>query len=992
MPAMNRPGFLTKAGLRRLLTSDEVWSFGRKRSSGEQIQTEQESLQQTPPGSKDLCDPKRFLAYSHQSQPCRHSSAERKAKREDGKSPLEREPLKKDLKANGYEHEADKSIQSPLRKGQHRERHERVTTPKNSEVFSGEQIQYPTDVTWTPVKHVQNFKSGHHNQTSCGITDRPPIVSSLSSDIEEDLPYDYEDSHQTPREEREAKLQEVLKTYSAAEDMTLDHGQALTDNATFNVENNQRSQTVLLLNNNHEICGAPRKTESNPSFARIWQGTKEAIADKPIIANLVQALASCDLKRGEESPSCDDSLSETEDKSEPFSLQSEALAWSEEERDFVNDEKTEASTCSSLVFAEKFVVAPEPSQHCHQSNPEHNEVGFHDVPHHYEREMTAECTLSEILSPVDEVLSYGSAELPPSLNGGGCSAPNSNSLPLPPPAFEIITWTSEEDLPAAPADFLEDVSINSENFPNLPVDLSLGRREGLASIGSGSLGASDIINEALIGDDCKTLPSGQTTGQTPGQTLGQDEEDECSDYTGSLLAYESNESEDPLSFFHIGDRVLVCNSRPGVLKYKGPTTFAGGFWAGVELDTPRGNHNGTFRGVKYFTCKKNHGVLVRAEDVTHPSREWCSYLNTGAHQESFSDEDPPNGQNGTNGNRPSRPSGNRQGIKKDSQTNPAHDPSAQKQICHQEPCENDATRDSSNELSSCSRSSEKSPLKVDHNLFCYNEDSKHHADESAALIERLTDEIFSDALKSVQETRKRHRQIIGSKHDSKSIDSSFRKRENSTFATSKPCLMDQWHQVHPEIPPQIQIQPHDHSVVYRLVDATVEALCGQAGEGALDACETPSYLVDEKSRKDYRQVLFQLVSDILHEVCTDILETSSSDQKTDETSLLSALQKGQISVSYLKAAVRRETQKVLNLERTDQHMTEMLQTLCKYWYAKRDRVDYILIQELHSEERQWTDYSADQITVKIRLSEEIFELLLDDTISVLNHIYLSDSE
>uniref|UniRef100_A0A8B9J806 CAP-Gly domain-containing protein n=1 Tax=Astyanax mexicanus TaxID=7994 RepID=A0A8B9J806_ASTMX len=170
----------------------------------------------------------------------------------------------------------------------------------------------------------------------------------------------------------------------------------------------------------------------------------------------------------------------------------------------------------------------------------------------------------------------------------------------------------------------------------------------------------------------------------------------------------------PLSFFHIGDRVLVCNSRPGVLKYKGPTTFAGGFWAGVELDTPRGNHNGTFRGVKYFTCKKNHGVLVRAEDVTHPSREWCSYLNTGAHQESFSDEDPPNGQNGTNGNRPSRPSGNRQGIKKDSQTNPAHDPSAQKQICHQEPCENDATRDSSNELSSCSRSSEKSPLKVSH--------------------------------------------------------------------------------------------------------------------------------------------------------------------------------------------------------------------------------------------------------------------------------------
>lgn len=48
----------------------------------------------------------------------------------------------------------------------------------------------------------------------------------------------------------------------------------------------------------------------------------------------------------------------------------------------------------------------------------------------------------------------------------------------------------------------------------------------------------------------------------------------------------------------------------------------------------------------------------------------------------------------------------------------------------------------------------------------------------------------------------------------------------------------------------------------------------------------------------------------------------------------------------IKDAVKREAQKVLNLEQTDQEMTEMLQTLCKYWYAKRDRVDYILVSTL----------------------------------------------
>lgn len=49
------------------------------------------------------------------------------------------------------------------------------------------------------------------------------------------------------------------------------------------------------------------------------------------------------------------------------------------------------------------------------------------------------------------------------------------------------------------------------------------------------------------------------------------------------------------------------------------------------------------------------------------------------------------------------------------------------------------------------------------------------------------------------------------------------------------------------------------------------------------------------------------------------------------------------------------------------------------------------IQELHKEELQWVDYSADQITVKMKLSEEIFSLLLEDTISVLKHMYMTPS-
>lgn len=71
---------------------------------------------------------------------------------------------------------------------------------------------------------------------------------------------------------------------------------------------------------------------------------------------------------------------------------------------------------------------------------------------------------------------------------------------------------------------------------------------------------------------------------------------------------------------------------------------------------------------------------------------------------------------------------------------------------------------------------------------------------------------------------------------------------------NKPRLMDKWQQVYPVTPPQIRVKPHEHSIVYRLVDDTVETLCGQANGCALEACETPSYLIDDESHKTYRQV------------------------------------------------------------------------------------------------------------------------------------------
>lgn len=53
----------------------------------------------------------------------------------------------------------------------------------------------------------------------------------------------------------------------------------------------------------------------------------------------------------------------------------------------------------------------------------------------------------------------------------------------------------------------------------------------------------------------------------------------------------------------------------GFLRYCGPTKFANGIWAGVELVKPTGKHDGSLAGIRYFTCPKNHGIFCTLDKL-----------------------------------------------------------------------------------------------------------------------------------------------------------------------------------------------------------------------------------------------------------------------------------------------------------------------------------------------------------------------------------------
>lgn len=62
-------------------------------------------------------------------------------------------------------------------------------------------------------------------------------------------------------------------------------------------------------------------------------------------------------------------------------------------------------------------------------------------------------------------------------------------------------------------------------------------------------------------------------------------------------------------------RFLVYISIAGVVRYVGPTEFGEGVWLGVELRAAKGKNDGSVQGKRYFTCKPDHGLIVRPSKV-----------------------------------------------------------------------------------------------------------------------------------------------------------------------------------------------------------------------------------------------------------------------------------------------------------------------------------------------------------------------------------------
>eukprot|EP00095_Tigriopus_kingsejongensis_P009069 maker-scaffold308_size214241-snap-gene-1.46 protein:Tk09069 transcript:maker-scaffold308_size214241-snap-gene-1.46-mRNA-1 annotation:"centrosome-associated protein 350-like" len=142
--------------------------------------------------------------------------------------------------------------------------------------------------------------------------------------------------------------------------------------------------------------------------------------------------------------------------------------------------------------------------------------------------------------------------------------------------------------------------------------------------------------------------------------------------------------------------------------------------------------------------------------------------------------------------------------------------------------------------------------------------------------------------------------------------------------------------------------------------------------------QTPSAV--HQRRRIFSQFLIDLVQEIVEDIYRAEQETQNPPWLPPKPISKERLKLPQDSRS-LCSRVRKEVLVYFGFQKRSSR-----ENLIVRWSQKRrDRVDHILVRELHAEEAHWTDYSQDEAVVKDQLHAGIWNILLADTTRVVTN-------
>uniref|UniRef100_A0A8B9TSL6 Centrosomal protein 350 n=1 Tax=Anas platyrhynchos TaxID=8839 RepID=A0A8B9TSL6_ANAPL len=550
------------------------------------------------------------------------------------------------------------------------------------------------------------------------------------------------------------------------------------------------------------------------------------------------------------------------------------------------------------------------------------------------------------------------------------------------------------------------------------------------------------------------------------------------------------EETDNLSNFSIGDRVLVSKVQPGTLRFKGLTKFAKGFWAGVELDKPEGNNNGTYDGIKYFDCKERHGIFAPPQKISHIAESIDSHLDTNKDEDSFFDD-----------RLEKQHKAEQKGKGKEADLalpiSGVMDKISTVQLDDisdflSEKLERQKTlgEECSEKLDDLSPdvvekpptplldllTKEKNQLEAQLRLpFREEEKSKDQLEKVSLLTDSLLKDFVKDTVNQLQQIKKvRNEKIQLSNQElcdvreesntpSQQVEKQIPDGLNNFFLSSdledereelsspdmcprpeSPVFgasgqeelakrlaelelnreflsvlgddqdwfdedyglssrkVQQKQAEEPAVLPKVEAQkvptkPCEEPLAVPHTAVEVEGMVHAAAEELWKLKELGHDLQNFSLHTDLSEALIltssfvKVVFDLTREIFGEIF---AEDPNLNQPIWMKPCRiasayfrrvKDPNDLDEIKSFIAAEVLKLFSLRKEPNHKTDW-QKMMKFGRKKRDRVDHILVQELHEEEAQWVNYDEDELCVKMQLADGIFEALIRDTVDVLNQI------
>lgn len=513
--------------------------------------------------------------------------------------------------------------------------------------------------------------------------------------------------------------------------------------------------------------------------------------------------------------------------------------------------------------------------------------------------------------------------------------------------------------------------------------------------------------------------------------------------------FPSSDAIDPLAMFQLGDRVLVSGVQPGILRFKGETLFAEGIWAGIELDKSEGNNDGSLEGSRYFVCSPLHGIfapphkisrlveeefvppseekIILPEDTAFVNRDYVDgHLPLIKDFDQISPEKTPLQSAESSVSELHTPS-IQQELHVDIATDTALLDEEPKETADsleliEEPHEDNFNKRapevgliSDSLLQACLKDTVAylQNLRKQREQKIQQSNQEFHTVQASEEIpkqdqhQRLGPFQNTFTEQKVTEFDPSHGILSVLREDADWFEEDFGlsshkkqhlERAPSAGTVTEPSMLAPRSEAPPKptqpvSPPElIMAVPHSVLEVEQLVQSAVDELWGwkqlslDIGEirNSFTRCEneeqSPAYSA-------YKEMLFDLTLDIFEEICSPDPRGSQPPWKKPVrvTPSYSRRVRDPNNILEVKSFLTSEVLNLLNLKRAQNHKMDW-QRMMKFGRKKRDRVDHILVQELHEEEAQWVNYDEDELFVKMQLADGIFEALIRDTIQVLQRI------